>query len=205
MSGSAGQADSGVSPGRRRLLKGAAIGTPVIMTLASRPVLATNCSISGNMSGNLSHHDEFICDGRTPGYWGEHPNEWQPLGYYAGGCKNGMSGKHCKDHAYEDDGTPFHDMTLGFAGSRHGSLTMMQVIQLGGNDDDYQLGAHAVAALLNAAYFGQNVFGYSEDEIRRIYREKELVDPENLKLFFALLNENRRDLAQSLGLDGFLT
>ena len=48
----------------------------------------------------------------------------------------------------------FKDTTLGFHCTGYGAgylkYSMMQVILLGGNGDPYQLGAHCVAALLNA-------------------------------------------------------
>ena len=75
-------ADEEYSSGRRRFLfKGAVISAPVIMTVASRPVWAggwrkwgggkgRNCTLSGQLSGNLSTPDE-VCSGEgcTPGYW----------------------------------------------------------------------------------------------------------------------------------------
>lgn len=39
---------------RRSLIKGLA-GAPLILTIASRPVWANKCSVSGHLSGNLSH------------------------------------------------------------------------------------------------------------------------------------------------------
>jgi hypothetical protein len=57
--------------GRRRLAK-FALGTPVLMTLASRPVLAGQC-LSNMMSGNTSPgHDQGHCSkGWSPGGWGQ--------------------------------------------------------------------------------------------------------------------------------------
>lgn len=57
--------------GRRRLAK-LALGTPVLMTLASRPVLAGQC-LSNMMSGNTSPgHDQGHCSkGWSPGGWGQ--------------------------------------------------------------------------------------------------------------------------------------
>jgi len=203
---------------KRKFLKGVAVA-PVFLTVASRPVFARNCSVSGAISGNLSDPGKiFTCDGRTPGYWGQHPGDWEPLGYDSGSCRKGYSGMHCKHNAYNNDGTPFHG-GKGFSGSIYDNLSMMRVIHLGGGtphktshkDDDkyeyrdrYQLGAHAVASLLNAAYFGADVFGYNEDQIRQLWKQKHMTDPERLKQFYQMLNENRRDMADSLGFDGFV-
>ena len=195
---------SAPSETKRKLLKGAAIA-PVFLTVASRPVFAGNCSVSGAISGNLSDPSKvFDCAGLTPGYWGQHPNEWDALGYGAGSCKSGgYTGMHCSDNAYNNDGTGFHG-GVGFAGSLYGNMSMMNVVHLGGKDDRYQLGAHAVASLLNAARFGQDVFGYDEEEIRILWTQKHMTDPERLKQFYQMLNENRRDIAESLGFDGFV-
>ena len=71
-----------VSPGdtidhSRRKLTGAALGVSAVFTLASRPVWANQCTISGMASGNLSKPQE-TCDGCTPGYWRvcQHLGSW---------------------------------------------------------------------------------------------------------------------------------
>lgn len=136
----------------RRKFTGAGLGVSAIFTLASQPVLATGgiCkSPSGFASGNLSQHGTSIhCSGRTPGYWGTHPSEW-PFPYKPGTCKNIVNGT-CKE--WKSDGTFFHPLFAGstFKNADNTSKTLMQVIWLGGNADPHQLGAHIVAALLNA-------------------------------------------------------
>ena len=61
--------DAIVSEKRRRLAK-FALGAPVLVTLASRPVLAGQC-LSNMMSGNLSNPDRGNCStGLGPGAWG---------------------------------------------------------------------------------------------------------------------------------------
>ncbi len=182
---------------RQFLIKGATYSVPVVMTVAASPVLANHCSVSGTLSGNLSRPgtDDHICVGLTPGYWGQHPKEWNSLGFYAGDCQYGdMRGSHCKYNAYKDDGTPFDSSILGgkFDDGRFGTDTMMQVIQKGGNDDMYQLGAHACAALLNATKFESDPytdFGYTPGQIIDMYNSRYRFDPEQLKLDFQLLNE----------------
>lgn len=60
----------GVSERRRRLAK-FGFGAPVLMTLASRPVLAGQC-LSNMMSGNLSNPTRGNCaKGSSPGGWGQ--------------------------------------------------------------------------------------------------------------------------------------
>lgn len=148
-------ADQGEVDVSRRKFTGTGLGVSAIFTLASQSVLATgggggNCkSPSGFQSGNLSHRGTpVICQGRTPGYWGTHPNDW-PLPYKPGTCKT-MSNGTCKE--WKSDGTYFHPLFAGskFKNTNGTSKTLMQVIWLGGNGDPYQLGAHIVAALLNA-------------------------------------------------------
>ncbi len=189
---------AGMQAGRRRfLLRSALVGSsPILMSLASRPVLANQCTISGMISGNLSG-PQVACRGLTPGYWGQHPDTWGQCGYNPGTSVGGWTGKHSKQNQYQDDGTKFHDPGLGFSGNLYNTMTMMQVIQsTGGNyskftgsTDPYQLGAHAVAALLNAEYFGPEEFGYTPNDIRDMWTARYLTDPEGLKLDFQALNE----------------
>ncbi|KVW96756.1 hypothetical protein [Thiobacillus denitrificans] len=62
----------------RRKLTGAALGVSAIFTLASRPVWANQCTVSGMASGNLSAPDGASCEGCTPGYWKvcQHLDSW---------------------------------------------------------------------------------------------------------------------------------
>lgn len=58
-----------VSAQRRKWAK-LGVGAPIVMTLASRPVLAGQC-LSNMMSGNLSNPDRGNCSkGWSPGGWG---------------------------------------------------------------------------------------------------------------------------------------
>lgn len=80
------RADTGIDQTRRRLT-GAAVGSGVILTLKSHPVLAggsygggTNeCTKSALLSGNLSGHQTNVQCGCSPGYWGQHPEVWDKL------------------------------------------------------------------------------------------------------------------------------
>lgn len=64
------QSGEPASPSRRRLT-GAGLGVSAIFTLASRPVLATNCvTASAAASGNLSHHGTPpVCSGKKASVW----------------------------------------------------------------------------------------------------------------------------------------
>lgn len=80
-------AEPGVDQTRRRLA-GAAVGSGVILTLKSHPVLAgggtygggTNeCTKSALLSGNLSNHQSNVQCGCSAGYWGRHQDLWNKL------------------------------------------------------------------------------------------------------------------------------
>ena len=95
---------------KRRLLKGAVVA-PLLVTVASKPVLAGICTPSAWVSGNLSDHNkERECGGHSPGYWKTKPGQW-PGPYKPGTCKA------VSKHEYKGDGTRFHDI---FAGGQYG-------------------------------------------------------------------------------------
>ena len=155
--------NSEINPSRRRLA-GAALGVSAIFTLASRPVLAADqcMSPSGAVSGNLSQHGTpTLCSGRTPGYWKTHSGSW-PSPYLPGSCNAGNS---CNLVQNWKGGTLFHPLFSGTQfmadldgkpGTPKTSLSLMQVLMLNngsnpwGLADPDNLGAHIVAALLNA-------------------------------------------------------
>ncbi|MDH5545572.1 MAG: hypothetical protein OEZ43_08270 [Gammaproteobacteria bacterium] len=198
--------DQKIDQSRRRLAKAGLIGAPLILVTKSRSALAVNqaCTMSGLESGNLSVRPDGIdpCangdyKGLTPGYWGQHPEEWSVYGFAPGSCTDGMSGPHCSFNSYGDDGTAFNDAAKGFFldsafsyydGGVMKWRTMMQVIQLEGTDDTYQLGAHIVAGLLNAYKFAGN-FPYTPAEVVELYHTYHVSDPLMLKQVFQSLNE----------------
>ncbi|NDP46946.1 MAG: hypothetical protein GZ085_00880, partial [Sulfuriferula multivorans] len=69
--------DSEINPSRRKLA-GTALGVAAVFTLASRPVWANQCTISGMASGNLSAPRGPACGGCTPSYWkqAQHLDSW---------------------------------------------------------------------------------------------------------------------------------
>lgn len=149
----------------RRKLAGAALGVSAVLTLASRPVLAGTgqcMTPSAACSGNLSQHGTPpTCLGRTPGYWKNVTQHPWPTGYNAGSCSS-----ECNKSWKWSGGTLFHPL---FSGNQFKadldnnistpktSLSLMQVMMLAdgsnpwGLTDPDNLGAHIVAALLNAA------------------------------------------------------
>lgn len=200
--------DNTVDLSRRRLAKAGLIAAPILSTLHGKPAMATyaknNCTVSGNLSGNMSDNanNDDPCDnylgGKTPGYWGQHPNKWANCGlmnqYEPGTCMDGGKnkgggGSGCQN--YDGDGTKFHDY---FGGARQydgdgNSYSMMQVIHETGNIDTYQLDAHTVAALLNAECYGAAIYGYSPDDVINMYNMYHDTHPIELKQAFQYLNE----------------
>ena len=81
-----------VNEQRRRLTRGGLAAPVVLGTLLSRPVLGAapyNCTISGQMSGNVSSHGAPVaCNtlGLSPGYWrqDQHFDDWTFSNYFPG-------------------------------------------------------------------------------------------------------------------------
>lgn len=80
-----------LNPGRRKIAR---LGAPLLLTLASRSVLANQC-LSNMLSGNLSdpNRDSICQKGWSPGGWGQPggnissystPGAWQAIGYSYG-------------------------------------------------------------------------------------------------------------------------
>lgn len=190
-------AKDGVNQSRRKFARAGLIATPVIYTLSTKSALARNaCTVSGQLSGNMSQNpntdpcDQTGYQGLTPGYWGTHPKDWSNYGFACGSCTDGTSGPHCTYNSYKTDGTKFHNHDFrGFTGSIYGTYSMMEVIQFGGTDDHYQLGAHTCAALLNAHKFGKTGYGLSVDEVYTMWSTYYLTNPVELKEAFQYLNE----------------
>jgi len=165
---------------RRRFGKaGLSVGSAIILTVASRPVLANYGAVcktpSGFISGNLSQHgNPPPSTGRTPGYWKNHYgyNAW-PSPYQCGNlkgtkCNNWDSWKNdgtkvAKTNTYPDGAFSCVGHCKKYAGytvtsynkktgytTKFEPYTLMQVMWMGGNMDPYQFGAHMCAALLNA-------------------------------------------------------
>jgi len=160
---------------RRRFVQSGLAVSGVLLTLTSRSAVGGNftCkSPSGFLSGNVSTHGTPItCSGRSPGYWGNQPERW-PSPYDPGKCqcnqpsssKSSSSDSSSKSSNSDQsfmpactkvsdwgEGTRFRDVfNCNGNGSIYVRYSMMQVIWLNGNQDPYQLGAHFVAAILNA-------------------------------------------------------
>lgn len=127
-----------VSAARRRMLMRGGMAAPLIVTLASRPVLGCDCiSPSETLSGALSHAGPKLgaCAGKTKTYW-----QTLPVASWPVTCT-----------------TPFHNLFA--TGSRSGtrffkadngtSLTLQDVLNLSTASDDSGIGSLTVVAYLN--------------------------------------------------------
>lgn len=170
-----------VNASRRRFTRAGAASGAVLGTLVSKPVLATTltkppyqCTISGQLSGNLSHPTEAVdCHtlGRSPGYWKTHLS-W-PGGLKAGGLPNssctfasGQTGTYFNGLAINGKtlADAFRSKTISGAcevvdarmaaySTATKKATLLQVLNAPGGLNDTQLealGRSTVATILNS-------------------------------------------------------
>lgn len=137
---------SNSSASRRRLLKIAVKSAPVVLTVSSRPVWARNCTLSGQLSGNLSDQGGGgVCagEGCTPGYWKNHPQSWH------------MSAQPelLFDSVFGTNVFPNLSLgqVIGLCGNTQISQADINIVCSKCHNLMIMLGFHAVAALQNAA------------------------------------------------------
>lgn len=157
---------------RRHFGKTTLAASGILLTLASRSSVGGNfiCkSPSGFLSGNLSAHGTPVtCSGLSPGYWGTHPAQW-PMPYQPGSC----TANPCTNPAAWTGGTAFRSVfNCAGNGTLYAQYTLMQVIWLTGNLDPFQLGAHFIAAVLNARMGSTPIL--SESQVVNIFNEWDL-------------------------------
>jgi hypothetical protein len=126
------------STARRRLLRGGLVAGPVLMTVASRPVMAQVCmtsSASTSMAGSRPNETENCVLGRTPTSWLK--DQSGSSGYLmaaAGGTK---------------DKRTFGNLFVN--GGSYATMTLVEVMNAGKTSVDRTgVAAHLVAAYLNA-------------------------------------------------------
>ncbi len=180
-----GDAKKSTGISRRRFAQ-ASMVTPIVMSLASRPVLGqgNQCTTSGMESGNHSGVAEVHCEGCSPGYWKNHPESW-PSQYNPDELNDGNDGNDT------DNGTLFSQVFNIDDSSPFWGLTLMQILKNKNPykfDDPYKVGFHTVATLLNAAVIGYPTFGYTSAEVIIIYNSW-LGTPEELKKKFENLHD----------------
>lgn len=156
---------STVDESRRQFSRLGAV-TPVLLTLASRPVFGGNC-LSNMMSGNLSDPDRGHCGpGWSPGGWRNPVGQvngmdtldaWDAAGYYYGeldgnddpSCTK-RNGQFKNKRECYSGGSVYGDTPLPGGDSR----TLIEI--LGTND----IKKHCITALLNAS-LSENVDGFT--------------------------------------------
>jgi len=180
---------------KRRFGKAALLVTPVVSSLSGKSAFASgarnNCTVSGNLSGNLSHADEDPCDfqykGHTPGFWKNRPREWAGTGLVPNYCDYTASGIHpaCNkydftttlntDPLFNAEASVFADV---FGGNDYGDSTCSEVLWFFVKDKSstHALGAHVVAAYLNAHFYytsdpATSNFPYSKEDIVALYTD----------------------------------
>lgn len=192
--------DQPVNQSRRKFSTAGLIAAPLIMTLSSKSALGMNyrCTVSGMLSGNLSHPGNISdCLGRTPGFW-------SGGNFFSGGNPKPYSGGWPSPLLPT---TPFHSSFGGvfagdgfvyFANGQSKSYTLEEVMRLTGTHDHYQLGAHTVAALLNAKaaelgsspFGGGREYGLTPSQVITLYNTYYTSKPEELKTIFDIWNQN---------------
>ena len=187
-----------IDPSRRKLT-GAALGVSAIFTLASRPVWANQCSISGMASGNLSA-PKVTCEGCTPGYWMscQHLDSWAATGFFPDDVFNTIFG--VTQYVNPQTNQPYTLLqVLGLNGNGNCTPDAQQpscrlnpngnaIGKMGCDPVFPNLGFHAVAALLNAGHSGVN-YGYTSGELISLFQNNYLINPEKLKNSLVMLNE----------------
>lgn len=126
--------------GRRRFIKSAIVMAPIILTVASRPVWARNCTLSGQLSGNLSDEGP-PCGGEgcTADFWEANPDKW----HYAY-CRSKSFNEAFGVNAFRDDPT-LYDVITQASNVHPNNRYCMREHRL------EDLGREAVAALQNSA------------------------------------------------------
>lgn len=169
--------------GRRRIAK-AGLLAPVILTLASRPSWGANCTVSGMYSGNLSNPTDS-CEGNSPAFWRQ--ASWTTTSY----SKDTLFSQVFSPSPNLDPMDPNYD--LYHNGKLGEVIGLIFDSGLGWSDPgtidktNETLGAHTVAALLNAADPSIN-FGYEPADIIGFFNLYHDDDPEGLREDFMLLN-----------------
>lgn len=75
-----GETQASVDEGRRRLGKAALVATPVLYSLTGRSAWARNCTLSGQLSGNLSDQGpDCGGEGCSSDFWRNHTGQWHHL------------------------------------------------------------------------------------------------------------------------------
>jgi hypothetical protein len=143
-----------VNINKRRHLARFAMGTPVLLTLASRPVLAGQC-LSNMMSGNLSDPTRGQCSkGWSPGGWGQPGgtvSSFSTVGAWdAVGLKYGYLANPKLPNQYDSytGGATLANVSTLNKDSLSSTLLLRELLT--SDPNQHQLSRHLVCAYLNA-------------------------------------------------------
>ncbi len=182
--------------GRRKFLKVASVSAPIISTIASKPVWAGTCTLSGNMSGNTSTHDR------------EHCLNFQ--GYSPGGWKNGgASKKGYWDIIFYEKDSLIDDIFSGFPALSYKGKKVDKAIKDGvgaplrclynaliSDNAEHSDIKQFVAALLNAALGEATTwfeYPYTTDDIIDIYNNADPTSEEYIAFLNLLISSQTID------------
>lgn len=148
---------STMSAGRRKIAR-LGIGAPLVLTLASRSVLANQC-LSNMLSGNLSDptRDSNCQKGWSPGGWGQPGGmissyttlgAWQAIGYKYGTFKSSCSANETNKTSCYYGGTKMSALPTWLnKDSVAGTTRVADVLN---NNSAYNLTRHLICAYFNA-------------------------------------------------------
>lgn len=147
-----GEAEA-MNAGRRKIAR-LGIGAPLVLTLASRSVLANQC-LSNMLSGNLSDptRDSICQKGWSPGGWGQPGGmistystlgAWQAIGYNYGTLKPNCSASQASCYY---GGTKMS--ALAFL-NKDGVPSTTRVVDVLNNNSAYNTTRHLICAYFNA-------------------------------------------------------
>jgi hypothetical protein len=170
---------------RRRLLRGGMAAAPVLMTVASRPVMAQDCTTSSAHTslGGSRQIAQQSCMGRDPSYWiSQNGSSAWPSGYLMQAQGSGSTSKVA---------TTFGSVFGSAYG--YGDLSMLQVLQAGQSSfDKAGLAAHLVAAVLNAEAL------YTPASVLSVAKAQDIWSDYNAKGYFEPTAGVRWDSAQTI-------
>src|SRR4051812_32646728 len=131
---------------RRRFLRGGAAAAPVLMTLASRPVLGAQVCATASAFGSMGsgRAAQVVCSGRTPDWWANEQtfSNW-PAPYTAAAARaDPMTGRDARPP------TLFQNCFQG--STLYRGKTLLDVLHTGGGSPN-DVARHCVAAMLNVA------------------------------------------------------
>lgn len=170
-----------LSTERRKLLRGSLAAGPVLMTVLSRPVLASDClnvTVQASLMAGTSLHPGCpgvnISTGLSPSRWCSNTASW-PSPYCATNSSgqsstSGTLGYSANTLSPTQTATLFHSPTTGFDGTVFGSHTLLSVLKEDAGGAGYgTVGMYIAAALLNSAS-GRTPF-LSQATVRQMWND----------------------------------